>query len=105
MLYLLMVSLVVPVAVVDAATGVGNASGDLVGCGVAGDVDGDRAAGDKGGTVLFAVYGVGAAKVLQVRRRVNGCAPGDGVVSSVDGEGVVGDALGAAGERLLESRG
>ena len=102
-----MVSLVVPVVVVGAATGVGGASGDVVGGGVAGDVDGDGAAGDKGWTALLAVYGVGAAEVLQVRRRVNGGAPGDGVVSAVDGEGVVGDALGggAAGERLVERRG
>ena len=37
---------------------------------------------------------------VQVRRRVNGGAPGDGVGSAADGEGVVGDALGA-GERLV----
>ena len=100
-----MVSLAVPVAFVGAATGIGGASGDVVVDGVAEDVDGDDAAGDKGGMALLAVYGVGAAEVLQVRRRVNGGAPGDGVVSAVDGEGVVGDALGAVCERLLEKRG
>ena len=100
-----MVSLVVPVAVVGAATGIGGASGNVVGGGVAGDVDGDGAAGKKGGTALLAVYGVGAAEVLQVRSRVNGGAPGHGILSAVDGEGVVGDALGAAGERLVERRG
>ena len=89
-----MVSLVVPMVVVGAATGVGGAAGDVVGGGVASDVDNDVAAGDKGGTALFAIYGVGAAEVLQVRRRVNGGAPGDGVMRAVDGEGVVGDALG-----------
>ena len=45
--------------------------------------------------------------VLQVKRQVNGGAPGDGVVSAVDGEGVVGDASGggAASEELVERRG
>ena len=100
-----MVSLLVPVAVVGAATGVRGASGDVVGAGVVGDVDGDDAAGDKGGTALLAVYGVGAAEVLQVRRRVNAGAPGDGVVSAVDGEVVVCDGLGAACERLVKRRG
>ena len=100
-----MVSLVVPVVIVGAATALGGAAGDVVGGGVAGDVDGDGAAGDKGGTALLAVYGVGAVEVLQVRRRVNCRAPGDGVRSAIDGEGVVGDALGAAGERLVEKRG
>ena len=100
-----MVSLVVPVAVVGAATGVGGASGDLVAGGVAGDVDGDAAAGDKGRTALLAVYGVDAAEVLQVRCQVNGGAPGDGVPGVVDGEGVVGDALGATCEGLVERRG
>ena len=100
-----MVSLVVSVAVVGAATGVGGASGDVVGARVAGDVDGDGAAGDKGRTALLAVYGVGAAEVLQVRCQLDGGAPGDGVVSFVDGEGVVGDALGAACEGLVEGRG
>ena len=76
-----------------------------MGGGVAGDVNGDGAAGDKGGTALLAVCGVGAAEVLQVRRRVNGGAPGNGVRSAADGEGVVGDALGAASERLVERRG
>ena len=52
-----MVSLVLPAAVVGAARGVGGASGDMVGGGVAGDVDVDGAAGGKGGTALFAVYG------------------------------------------------
>ena len=41
---------------------------------------------------------------VQVRRRVTGGAPGDGVRSAADGEGVVGDALGA-GERLVGRRG
>ena len=100
-----MVSLLVPVAVVGATTGVRGASGDVVGGGVAGVVDDDGAAGDKGGTALLAVYGVVAAEVLQVRRRVNADAPGDGVVSAVDGEVVVGDALGAACERLVGRRG
>ena len=59
-----MVSLVVPVVLVGAATGVEGASGDLVGGGVAGNVDGDGAAGDKGRTALLAVYGVGAAEVF-----------------------------------------
>ena len=47
------------------------------------------------------------AGVLQVMRRVNGAAPGDGVVSAVDWEGVIGDVLdgGATGERLVERRG
>ena len=40
-----------------------------------------------------------------MRCRVNGGAPGNGVVSVVDGEGVVGDALGAACEGLVEGRG
>ena len=66
-----MVSLVVPVAVVGAATGVWGASGDVVGGGVAGDVDGDGAAGDKGGTALLAVYGVSAAESIA------GEAPGE----------------------------
>ena len=100
-----MVSLLVQVVIVGAATAVGAAAGDVVGGGVAGDVDGNGAVGDKGGTALLAVYGVGAAGVLQVRRRVNGGAPGDGVRSAADGEGVVGDALGATGERLVERRG
>ena len=91
-----------PVVIVGAATGVWGAAGDVVGGGVARGVDDDGAAGDKGGTVLLAVYGVGAAEVLQVRRRVYGGAPGDGVGSAVDG---VGDALGAAAERLVERRG
>ena len=82
-----MVSLVVPVAVVGAATGARGASGDAVGGGVAGDADGDSAAGDKGWMALLAVCGVGAAEVLQVRRRVNGGASGDRVVSAPDGGG------------------
>ena len=102
---MLMVSLVVPVAVVGAATGVGGTSGDAVGGGVAGDVDLDGAAGDEGGTALLAVCGVGAAEVLQVRHRVKGGVPGNGVGSAADGEGVVGHALGAASERLVKRRG
>ena len=43
--------------------------------------------------------------VLQVWRWVDGGVPGDGVMSAVGGEGVVGDALGAAGERLADGRG
>ena len=80
-----MVLLAVPVVVVGAATGIGDASGDVVGGGVAGDVHGDGAAGDKGWTTMLAVYGVGAAEVLQVRCRVNGGAPGESVVSAVNG--------------------
>ena len=99
-----MVSLVVPVVIVGAATAVGGAASDAVGDGVTGDVDGDGAAGNKGGTALLAVFGVGAAEVLQVRRRVNGGATGDGVGSAVGGEGVVGDALVAAAARLVERR-
>ena len=100
-----MVSLVVPLVIVGAATAVGGAAGDVVGGGVARHVDGDGAAGDEGETALLAVYGVGAVEVLQVRRRVNGGAPGDGVWSAADGEGVVGDASGAAGEGLVKRRG
>ena len=50
---------------------------------------------------------MGAAGILQVKRRVNGGVPGDGVMSAADGEGVVGDASGggAAGEKLVERRG
>ena len=95
---MLVVPLVLPVVIVCAATGVGSAAGDVMGDGVAGDVDGDGAAGGTGATVMLAVptmrvlwvmLDVGA---LQVRCRVNGGAPGDGVVGAVDGEGVVGDA-------------
>ena len=58
-------------------------------------------------SMVWPLWVVLNAGVLQVRRRVNGGAPGDGVVSAVDGEGVVGDALGggAAGGRLVERRG
>ena len=78
-------------------------------CGVAGDVDGDGAAVDKGGTAVLAVTGVGVVGnvecwVLQVWRWVDGGVPGNGVVSSVGGKGVVGDALSAASERLAERR-
>ena len=66
-----MISLVVPVVVVGPATGVGGASGDVVGSGVAGHVDSDGAAGDKGGTALLAVYGVGGC------RGIAGEAPGE----------------------------
>ena len=52
--------------------------------------------------VLLVMLNVG---VLQVWRWVDGGVPGDGVVSAVGGEGLVGDALGAAGERLAERRG
>ena len=54
--------------------------------------------------VLWVMLNVGA---LQVWRRVNGGVPGDGIVSAVGEEGVVGHALGggAAGERLVERRG
>ena len=78
----------------------------------AGDVDGDSAAGDKGGTAVLAVSGVGAVGgvrvgVLQVWCRVDGGVPGDGVVDAAGGEGVVGDAVGggAAGDELAERRG
>ena len=67
--------------------------------GAAGDVDGDGAAGGKGGTavlvfpvwVLWLVWSVG---VLQVWCGADGGVPGDGVVSAAGGEGVVGDAVG-----------
>ena len=54
--------------------------------------------------VLWVVLSVG---VLVVWCRLDGGVPGDGVVSAVGGEGVVGGALGggAAGERLAERRG
>ena len=52
--------------------------------------------------VLWVMLNVG---VLQVWRWVDGGVPGDGVVNAVAGEGVVGDALGAACERLVERRG
>ena len=54
--------------------------------------------------VLWVVLSVG---VFQVWCRVDCGVPGDGVVSAVGGEGVVGDALGgsATGERLAERRG
>ena len=54
--------------------------------------------------VLWVVLSVG---VLQVWCPPDGGVPGDGVVSAVGGEGVVGDALNgsAAGERLAEGRG
>ena len=109
---MLMMSLVVLVVIVSAATGVGGAAGDVMGDGAAGDVDGDGAAGGEGATVmlaaptvrmLWAVLDVGA---LQLRCRLNGGAPGDGVMGAVDGWGVVCDALGGsvAGEAGGEER-
>ena len=96
---MLVVPLVVPVVIVCAATGVGGVAGDLTGDGVAGYVDGDGAAGGAGATVMLAVPTVRVLWVmldvvaLRVTCRVNGGAPGDGVVGAVDGEGVVRDAL------------
>ena len=96
---MLVVPLVVPVLIVCAATGVGGVAGDLMGDGVAGDVDGDGAAGGADATVMLAVPTVRVLWVmldvgaLRVTCRVNGGAPGDGVVGAVDGEAVVRDAL------------
>ena len=80
--------------------------------GVAGDVDGDRAAGDKGGTAMLAVTGVGAVGGVE-RGGVAGVVQGGWWCAwrrhreCCRGKGVVGDALGggAAGERLAERRG
>ena len=107
-----MVSLVVPVVIVGAATAVGGAAGDVVAGGVAGDVDGDGAAGDKGAGEAPAEWWCAwrrCREVLLMKRvllvmpwvRVRGWWGGegdsavgrDGGLSGVSGVGQGGDAV------------